>query len=343
MMKTRIFLSILMASLPFTGFAQMDDMYFVPQKEEPKKESTVVVTYRDDQPAAAEESVQENQPEANYATGELRDVDEYNRRGRWAEEDSYPDDSLSAADSTEVEAMGEGSGDDYACSKRILRFCTPTVGVAVSSPLYWDLCYGPNAIYWDVYDDGIYAYAFPSSWSAFYWGPYYSWGWGWNYYWGWGGPWYAGWYDPWYWRPYWHNYPHWGHPGPGIASRPLNRPSVRYREHSSLALGKARRNSRGVTSTRTTANRRNSSVRSRISDNDYQPARSTTTTRQPMRSTTTTTRTTTYTPSRSSSFTPSSRSSYRPTFSSPSRSGGGGGGFSPSRGGGGGGARGGRR
>lgn len=339
-MKAKILFMTLMAGMPLAGFAQVDDMYFVPQKEEPKKTSTVVVTYEDTHhPTAADEHVPETVEEAHYATGEVRDVDEYNRRGRWTGEDGLPDDSLAYADSTEVEAEGEGSGDEYACSKRILRFCAPTVGVAVSSPLYWDLCYGPNSIYWDVYDDGIYAYAFPSSWSTFYWGPYYSWGWGWSY-WGWGGPWYAGWYDPWYWRPYWHHYLHWGHPGPGIASRPVNRPSVRYREHSALARGNARRTGRDVYSSRSATRTRDASLRRRSLSNDYQPIRSTTTTRQAMRSTTTTTRST-YTPSRSSSFTPSTRSTYRPTVSSPSRGGGGGGGFSPSRGGGG--ARGGRR
>ena len=342
-MKAKILFMTLMAGMPLAGFAQVDDMYFVPQKEEPKKTSTVVVTYEDTHhPTAADEHVPETVEEAHYATGEVRDVDEYNRRGRWTGEDGLPDDSLAYADSTEVEAEGEGSGDEYACSKRILRFCAPTVGVAVSSPLYWDLCYGPNSIYWDVYDDGIYAYAFPSSWSTFYWGPYFSWSWGWGwpyYHWGWGGPWYAGWYDPWYWRPHGHYPPHWGHPGPVRPGRPVARPGLTHRQPSSLARGSARRNG---TAYRPTRSGGTSYRRGNAGTSSFRPNRSTsTTTRRPSRSTRST-----YTPSRSSqsfnrgsSFTPSSRSSsFRPSVSSPSR---GGGGFSPSRGGGG--ARGGRR
>ena len=324
-------LAAAMAIASFSGYAQVDDMYFVPKKEEPKKASTVVVTYetQHDEPeaggdvwAAGEEPV--------YATGEVRDVDEYNRRGIWA--DGTEEDSLESGDSTDVASRAAlDPGDDYECSKRILRFCTPTIGVAVSSPLYWDLCYGPNAIYWDVYDDGVYAYAFPSSWSTFYWG--YSWGWPYYSYWGWGGPWYAGWYDPWYWRPYWH-YPHWGHPGPGHPGRPMTRPSLTHREHSTLARGSARRG--GTTYSRTRTARNNSGTtwrRSSSGNTTFRPTRSATTTRQPARNSRSTYRPSSLPSTRSgSSFTPSSsRSSFSPSFSSPSR---GGGGFSPSRSGG---------
>ena len=331
----KIFLAIVMALAVSAGFAQVDDMYFIPQKEEPKKASTVVVTY---EPQHAEDNGDDVLPpgeEPVYASGEVRDVDEYNRRGIWANDAA--EDSLAGEDSTEVAARGAlDSGDDYECSKRILRFCTPTIGVAVSSPLYWDLCYGPNAIYWDVYDDGVYAYAFPSSWSTFYWGPYYSWGWGWPYYyWGWGGPWYAGWHDPWYWRPHWHH-PHWGHPGGGHPGRPVARPSLTHRDHSALARGSARRGGATYSRTRTARNNSGTSWRRNSSGSStFRPNRSTTTTRQPARSGSRSTYRPSYTPStRSGSFTPSSssRSTFSPSFSSPSRSGGGG--FSPSRSGG---------
>ena len=331
-MNHRILFSVMMALLPFAGFAQVDDMYFIPRKEEPKKAEPVAARDVLRASAVADTGVPAEEPV--YATGEIRDVDEYNRRGYEAWADSMSEDS--------VEEASEESGEDYACSKRILRFCTPTIGVAVSSPLYWDLCYGPNAIYWDVYDDGVYAYAFPSSWSTFYWGPYFSWSWGWGwpyYHWGWGGPWYAGWYDPWYWRPHGHYPPHWGHPGPVRPGRPVARPSLTHRQPSSLARGSARRNGTAYRATRSGGT---SYRRGNAGTSSFRPNRSTsTTTRQPSRSTRST-----YTPSRSSqsfnrgsSFTPSSRSSsFRPSVSSPSR---GGGGFSPSRGGGG--ARGGRR
>ena len=325
-MKYKMLLATAMAIASFSGYAQVDDMYFVPQKEEPKKASTVVVTYEAQHDGSeAGNDVWTAGEEPVYATGEVRDVDEYNRRGVWA------DDSLAVEDSTEMAGLPD-SGDDYECSKRILRFCTPTIGVAVSSPLYWDLCYGPNAIYWDVYDDGVYAYAFPSSWSTFYWG--YSWGWPYYSYWGWGGPWYAGWYDPWYWRPYWH-YPHWGHPGPVHPGRPLARPSLTHREHSTLARGSARRGGTTYSRTRTARNNNGATWRRNSSGNTtFRPTRSGTTTRQPARNNRSTYRPSSSSSTRSSgsSFTPSSSgSSFSPSFSSPSR---GGGGFSPSRSGG---------
>ena len=80
----KIFLAIVMALAVSAGFAQVDDMYFIPQKEEPKKASTVVVTY---EPQHAEDNGDDVLPpgeEPVYASGEVRDVDEYNRRGIWA-------------------------------------------------------------------------------------------------------------------------------------------------------------------------------------------------------------------------------------------------------------------
>ena len=119
----------MMALLPFAGFAQVDDMYFIPRKEEPKKAEPVAARDVPRPSAVADTGVPAEEPV--YATGEIRDVDEYNRRGYEAWADSLSEDS--------VEEASEDSGEDYACSKRILRFCTPTIGVAVSSPLYWDL------------------------------------------------------------------------------------------------------------------------------------------------------------------------------------------------------------
>ena len=185
----------LVATVPCVGFAQIDDMYYVPSKK--ATSASYSYTLVDEDEGSAEE--------VDYAgsDSEVRDVDEYNRRSSWAGdyEDEYGEDSV---------YYEEDEDGGYNCSKRILRFCTPTVGVAVSSPYYWDLCYGPDAIYWDVYDDGVYAYVFPASWSYIYWDPYYSfaWAWGWTWsaaYWSWWGyPWF-GWYGGW--RP--HHYYGW--------------------------------------------------------------------------------------------------------------------------------------
>lgn len=313
-----------MAVVPFVGHAQVDDMYFVPKKESKKVQTQTV--------APQNSTVQETTDGAFLPAGtyyrnstSTRDVDEYNRRYR-TDAAAYTDSVAVSGEDEEGEWVNgfKGSDADYAYTKRILRFYTPTVGIPVSSPLYWDLCYGPNSIYWNVYDDGIYAYAFPSSWNNLYYSPYFSWSWGWrpyyHSYWGWGSPWYGGWYDPWY-GPHWHHYPHWGgphHPGGGIhaGSRPVVRPSLNYRENSALARGGTSRSTtrNGLSSGRTRTVRSNTST----DRNTVTPLRSSGRTTTRSRSTDSYTR---------SSGQPS-RSSFSNSGSSTMRSGGG---FSPSR------------
>ena len=224
-MKNRILFSLVVAVIPFFSFAQIDDMFFVPQKE--TKEQKEQQTRSQPSMHAISESVATTASN-EHVQNNARDVDEYNRQYRWENDSTAANEEETANEENARADSIQGLEEDYQYTKRILRFNTPTIGVAVSSPLYWDLRYGPNSIYWDVYDDGFYAYAYPSSW---YWGPTFSYSWGWGLYnpfWGWGGPWYAGWYDPWYWGPHWHH-PHWGHPGHGwYPSRPVTRPSVRY-------------------------------------------------------------------------------------------------------------------
>lgn len=322
-MKNRILFLFIVGFVPLFSFAQMDDMYFVPQKETHVQEKHLPASQKAsvfDEP----ENVQAD--ETNYSGGETRDVDEYNRRYRWNNDSIVAYSGQDSVDSAQTDSA-QAMGGDYQYTRRILRFNAPTIGVAVSSPLYWELRYGPNAIYWDVYDDGFYAYAYPSSW---YWGSSFS------FYWGWGGPWpwYAGWYDPWYWGPYWHHHhhPHWGYAGHGwYPSRPVRYPSVRHREVSPLARGTASRPGR-----RGSAVRRSNTGAPR----SFTP-RTTTNRRQTTRQISTPTNR-----SGNRNFTPSTRRAYTPSFGG-SRSGGSS--FTPSRGGGaiprGGGAmpRGGRR
>lgn len=223
-MKAKTILSVLWAMVPLLCGAQDDDMYFVPKKKtEPRKkvETPVRVPVM---PVARDEG---DKPV-------VRDVDEYNRRynrnvyGAVENDTLYLDEAYAEA-SDEAAAYDDdgnwvngftGTDDDYAYARRLLRFRSPSLGIPVSSPLYWDLCYGPGSMYWNVYDDGLYAYAFPTYWNyAYYHGtPYYSWsfGWGGGYWWphynSWYG-WHSPFYDPWYagWHPH---RPHWGgHPG----------------------------------------------------------------------------------------------------------------------------------
>lgn len=56
----------------------------------------------------------------------------------------------------------DGSEDDYEYATRIIRFRNPRYAISISSPLYWDVVYGLNSWDWNVYTDGLYAYAFPT-------------------------------------------------------------------------------------------------------------------------------------------------------------------------------------
>ena len=88
-MKNRILFSLIVAVIPFFGFAQIDDMYFVPQKE------TKVNEDKHPQPQPSVRTISENtavDTRSGYAQGSIRDVDEYNRRYRW------DNDSISAAE-----------------------------------------------------------------------------------------------------------------------------------------------------------------------------------------------------------------------------------------------------
>lgn len=244
-MKVRMLISSLLCLCSLVGWAQNDDMYFVPRKAKQEKKTTQrSKEYISDESQYAEES----------GIVEYRDVDEYNRRKRntqyivhvendtlyFEETPEEGNDVDDASTSGEWVNDFEGTEADYVYAKRLLRFRSPSMGIPVSSPLYWDLCYGPNAIYWNVYDDGIYAYAFPSYWNSFYYYdyPYYSYSchyshWRWRF--GYTGPYFGGWYG---WHPYGY-YPYWGgihHLHYPIGHFPANKyPSVR--PHSSRREG----------------------------------------------------------------------------------------------------------
>ena len=58
-----------------------------------------------------------------------------------------------------------GDAEDYEMAMRIVRFRNPRYAIPVSSPLYWDIVYGGGLWPmwdWNIYDDGLYAYIFPS-------------------------------------------------------------------------------------------------------------------------------------------------------------------------------------
>ena len=165
--KKLFLLFVLAGAMPLSMMAQDDDLYFTPSKKAAKTSSSV-----------------ENKPA--YYVGSNRDVDEYNRRGKFRSTyqkigvDSLGNDIIEFQagtgiypDSTYVDTMWVSpkqkyqDDEDYAYSRRMSR---------------WDGYYG-----W--YDPWFYGH----------WG-YRPWG-----YWGWYDPWYYsyyGWYDPWYYGYY---------------------------------------------------------------------------------------------------------------------------------------------
>lgn len=216
-MKSRICASLLIACLPWLAMAQSnDDLYFIPKKEKkteqkaevksvPKQTSNNTTVY-----AAPGSTIV-----VKDVTGKTRDIDEYNRRY------TSRDNTFSMQNDTlyiEEKPYGErgewvngfeGSQDDYEYAMRIIRFRSPRYAIPVSSPLYWDVVYGGYASWdWNIYEDGLYAYVFPTSTNPLWWD--WRWNWGvagprWGFSWGWSSPWY---YSSWY-SPYWHG-GYWG-------------------------------------------------------------------------------------------------------------------------------------
>ena len=227
-MKKIVFLLLIALCLPIGLMAQSydDDLYFIPSKE------------KEEEPAPAKKEPVRRETTTNIYTtpgttvviqdrkGNTRDVDEYNRRYDARDNDFEMDnDTLYIKEKDQPDLDGEwvngefnGSQDDYEYAERIIRFRNPRFAVSISSPFYWDVVYGMNSWDWNVYTDGLYAYAFPTFSNPLWWdwrynsyGP--GWGWGWSHpYYGWGGyypGYWGGWYGGWYGGGYWGG--HWGH------------------------------------------------------------------------------------------------------------------------------------
>ena len=210
MIKSKVFASLLLACLPGLSMAQSgDDLYFVPKKEQ-KKEVVKVV------PEQTTTTTVHTAPEAaaivvKDVKGNVRDVDEYNRRYTSRENTfSMQNDTLYIEEKPYGERGEwvngfEGSQSDYEYAMRIVRFRSPGYAIPISSPLYWDVVYGALPSWdWNVFDDGMYAYVFPTSTNPVWWNWRFSWGtFGPRFGWSFGYPWY---YNPWYsgFSPYWY-------------------------------------------------------------------------------------------------------------------------------------------
>ena len=149
-MKKTLLLS-LMSLCAFTGFAQDDDVYFVPSKDVQQTTISDGSTY-----TVLESEAGNDEWYAGRSTG--RDVDAYNRRGNYNEYGV-------AVDTVDDDAYADDY-EDGSCTSRIVRFHSPGY-VIVASPYYWDYNY---------WYDPWYSWGWHYGWYD----PWYSWSWGWG-------------------------------------------------------------------------------------------------------------------------------------------------------------------
>ena len=286
-----------------------------------------------------------------------RDEDEYNRRYSFNTDyqteggADYSMDYESNDTIFNTDSISDDS-EDFKYSRRILRFHSPRVAVALSSPYYWDLVYDWGVydyLYDAYYDPFFYTWGWGYGWS---WGPWSCWYgpfWGWHHpyawhYWGWGPGWYHGWHHGGY---YWNNgrYAHRGgtfsNRGTGANIRTNALPNG---GNARLSRGTFAGRSNGIasrTSLNTVRSRANASIASngrqsiggrsaigsRSSYSDYTRSRSNnsiggrsissnqdrTTYNRTSSSRYSNNSRSTYTPSERSTYTPSNRSTYTPS------------------------------
>ena len=212
-----------------------DDIYYDPAKDTKAKQEKLELAKRKQAAAAARQYYNQNNYDPtlgghDYAGADTyavtgtssRDVDEYNRRGKYAQ-----------ADTT---AGRQAMTDDFAYTRRIEKYHNSDIISDINDPALVEYYYSTqpevNIIinssgwyspwawnYYDWYWGPSWSWPYYSSW----WGPSWSWGWGgpawgpsWS--WGWGPSWSWGWCPGWGWGPSWG----WGGPAwrPGWAYNP---------------------------------------------------------------------------------------------------------------------------
>ena len=184
-MTANLFTLLLLSLVCLSAHAQDDDMYSFSSKKKTKNTTTAV--QKKTSPSTYDE---EGDANADYHTGKLRDVDEYNRRGpsQKGSTQSYrlSGDTLyvfSAPSQDAEECYEEGYSDgyddgyrdgDFTYTSRLVRYR----GFCLSDPYYWDY-YGWHGPW--------YGWHSPYFYSSIGWN-------GWSLSWGWGYPYYSGWY-----------------------------------------------------------------------------------------------------------------------------------------------------
>ena len=168
-MKQLYILAVLLCALPLSAMAQ-DDLYFTPKKKAQASADT----------------------EPAYYVGSNRDVDEYNRRGKyWSHYQKLGNDSLG----NDIVQFQQGNG-VYPDSAYV---DTTFVAKYRNNAVDDDFAYSRRMSRWDgYYDPWLYSYRYSYGYSPYYWR------------WAWYDPWYGDpFYDPWYPRYYgyygWYN------------------------------------------------------------------------------------------------------------------------------------------
>ena len=251
-----------MAAAIGSASAQHDDLYFVPKKKAKVENSVDVISLGDYWDEVSEEYDESDDLSVTTTQGSLAEMDEdaYNRRGSYLAGQSEAEGNIFAlitedgdtmwvnTDTLNLTTLAEddgwvggfdGSELDYEYAMRIIRFRNPRYAIPVSSPLYWDVVYGGTlwpSWEWNIYDDGMYAYVFPTSSNWYYWDYRVNYPFGWNSSWGYHYNHYGHYYPTWHY-PTWHYHAHtwhgsWPHLYPhfrpigGYAPRPNPRPSL---------------------------------------------------------------------------------------------------------------------
>lgn len=242
-MKKIVLFSLMMACLPLMVLAQSgnDDLYFIPKKKTEKKEKVTnpakVVVEMENTSVSVNTAPGSSVIVVKDVNGNVRDVDEYNRRYTSRDNSfSFENDTLYIEEKPYNERGEwingfEGSQTDYDYAMRIIRFRSPAFAIPISSPLYWDVISLGYSWEWNVFDTGMYAYAFPTNSNRWWWdwrfnytwrypsywhnpsnywcSPYYGWYGYSGYYWG-------GYYPPHIHHSHWHHFPpHYAHGGVG--------------------------------------------------------------------------------------------------------------------------------
>lgn len=196
-MKNLLFFTFAMM-FSLTSVAQDDDLYFVPNN---KAKSKVNASEKLINNRKFSLNTNSENTEIKVYSQNNRSEDEYNRRYTYGDSYINTDEIVEENDVAENQSAYSDidiNDDEYdfRYSRRILRFHSPRVGIALSSPFYWDIVYSYGA--YDYLYDSYYIY------DPFYW--HYGWGYGWSW-----GPW-SCWYGP-IWG--WHSPHHWHYWGCG--------------------------------------------------------------------------------------------------------------------------------